>query len=47
LDIMSQEKFEFIRLLSSVLLKIPSVHKEFCLKVYLGLQGRPEHSSSK
>lgn len=44
---MSQEECEFIRLLSFVLLNIPSVQEqELCLKVYSGLQG-PKHGSSK
>ena len=37
LGTMNQEKFEFIGLLSFVLLKIPAIHEKFSLKVYSGL----------
>ena len=46
LGTMNQEKFEFIGLLSFVLLKIPAIHEKFSLNVYSGLEGL-KHSLSK
>lgn len=39
LDTMSQQKFEFLGLLSFVLLKIPAIHEKVSFMAYSGLEG--------